>query len=76
MRLDPLKFPTEHLPTGTVPEKVARWEVGVDEYAQPVSVDLRQVPGVTVAGLPGKGKTSLINRLLSDWAPAPWVQFA
>jgi S-DNA-T family DNA segregation ATPase FtsK/SpoIIIE len=27
-------------------------------------------------GLPGKGKTSLINRLLSDWAPAPWVQFA
>ncbi|MFC9103126.1 FtsK/SpoIIIE domain-containing protein [Streptomyces rochei] len=76
VRLDPLKFPTEHRPIGTVPEKVAQWELGVDEYAQPVSVDLRQVPGVTVAGLPGKGKTSLINRLLSDWAPAPWVQFA
>ncbi|MGW5048663.1 AAA family ATPase [Streptomyces griseoluteus] len=76
VRLDPLKFPTEHRPTGKVPDKAARWDLGVDEYAQPVSVDLRQVPGVTVAGLPGYGKTSLINRLLSDWAPAPWVQFA
>ncbi|WP_369366181.1 cell division protein FtsK [Streptomyces sp. CG1] len=76
VRLDPLKFPTEHRPTGEEPEEAARWDLGVDEYAQPVSVDLRQVPGVTVGGLPGKGKTSLINRLLSDWAPAPWVQFA
>jgi S-DNA-T family DNA segregation ATPase FtsK/SpoIIIE len=39
-------------------------------------VDLTQVPGVTVAGLPGFGRTSLINRLLSDWAPSPAVQFA
>ncbi|WP_435227875.1 FtsK/SpoIIIE domain-containing protein [Streptomyces sp. Tue6028] len=76
VRLDPLKFPTEHRPTGTVPEKVARLDLGVDEYASPVSVDLRHVPGMTVGGLPGKGKTSLINKLLSDWAPAPWVQFA
>ncbi|WP_406200951.1 FtsK/SpoIIIE domain-containing protein [Streptomyces sp. NBC_01017] len=76
VRLDPLKFPTEHRPTGQIPEKAARWDLGVDEYAQPVSINLAQVPGVTVAGLPGYGKTSLINRLLSDWAPAPWVQFA
>ncbi|MEU8454882.1 cell division protein FtsK [Streptomyces griseoaurantiacus] len=76
VRLDPLKFRTEHRPTGLPPEKAARWDLGLDEYAQPVSVDLAQVPGVTVAGLPGYGKTSLINRLLSDWAPAPWVQFA
>jgi DNA segregation ATPase FtsK/SpoIIIE, S-DNA-T family len=76
VRLDPLKFPTEHRPTGKLPQKTAQWDLGVDEYAQPVSVDLRQVPGVTVAGLPGYGKTSLINRLLSDWAPAPWIQFA
>ncbi|MFF8905953.1 cell division protein FtsK [Streptomyces olivaceoviridis] len=76
VRLDPLKFPTEHRPTGKVPEKVARLDLGVDEYAQPVSVNLRHVTGMGVAGLPGKGKTSLINRLLSDWAPAPWVQFA
>lgn len=76
VRLDPLKLPTEHRPTGKVPEKVAQLDLGVDEYAQPVSVDLRHVPGMGVAGLPGKGKTQLINRLLSDWAPAPWVQFA
>lgn len=76
VRFDPLKLPSQHRPTGEVPTKVAQWDLGLDEYAQPVSVDLRQVPGMTVAGLPGKGKTSLINRLLSDWAPAPWVQFA
>lgn len=39
-------------------------------------MNLTQVPGVTVAGLPGFGKTSLINRLLADWAPSPAVQFA
>jgi DNA segregation ATPase FtsK/SpoIIIE, S-DNA-T family len=76
VRLDPLKFPTEHRPTGDVPDETARWDLGVDEYAQPVSVNLAQVPGVTVAGLPGFGKTSLVNRLLSDWAPSSSVQFA
>ncbi|MGW6138944.1 FtsK/SpoIIIE domain-containing protein [Streptomyces sp. NPDC055140] len=76
VRLDPLKFPIQHHPTGDVPDETARWDLGLDEYAQPVSVDLTQVPGVTVAGLPGFGKTSLINRLLSDWAPSPAVQFA
>ncbi|MGI5368857.1 FtsK/SpoIIIE domain-containing protein [Streptomyces iakyrus] len=76
VRLDPLKLPTEHRPTGDMPDETARWDLGLDEYAQPVSVDLTQVPGVTVAGLPGFGKTSLINRLLSDWAPSPCVQLA
>ncbi|MDU8996128.1 FtsK/SpoIIIE domain-containing protein [Streptomyces mirabilis] len=76
VRLDPLKFPTEHHPTGEVPDETARWDLGLDEYAQPVSVHLTQVPGVTVAGLPGFGKTSLVNRLLSDWAPSRAVQFA
>jgi S-DNA-T family DNA segregation ATPase FtsK/SpoIIIE len=76
VRLDPLKFPTEHHPTGEVPDETARWDLGLDEYAQPVSVNLTQVPGVTVAGLPGFGKTSLVNRLLSDWAPSRAVQFA
>ncbi|MEU9603998.1 cell division protein FtsK [Streptomyces sp. NPDC048057] len=76
VRVDPLKFPTEHHPTFDVPEESARWDLGLDEYARPVSLDLTQVPGVTVAGLPGFGKTSLVNRLLSDWAPSPAVQFA
>ncbi|MEU6374562.1 FtsK/SpoIIIE domain-containing protein [Streptomyces sp. NPDC046909] len=74
VRLDPLKFTTEHHPTGEIPEEIARWDLGLDEYAQPVSVDLTQVPGVTVAGLPGFGKTSLINRLICDWAPSPAIQ--
>ncbi|MGW0666417.1 FtsK/SpoIIIE domain-containing protein [Streptomyces sp. NPDC002746] len=76
VRLDPLTTATRHHPTGRAPEVAARWDLGVDEYAQPVTVDLTQVPGVTVAGLPGSGKTSLINRLMSDWAPSPAVQFA
>ncbi|MEU3340720.1 cell division protein FtsK [Streptomyces sp. NPDC006668] len=75
VRLDPLKFKTEHHPTGEAPDEIARWDLGLDEYAQPVSVDLTQVPGVTVAGLPGFGKTSLINRLICDWAPSSAIQF-
>ncbi|MET9507044.1 cell division protein FtsK [Streptomyces flavidovirens] len=75
VRVDPLTTRTEHVPTGAVPKKAATWHLGVDEYAQPVTVDLSQVPGVTVAGLPGFGKTSLINRLMCDWAPSPAIQF-
>ncbi|MFD0393960.1 hypothetical protein ACFQ3Z_22905 [Streptomyces nogalater] len=58
VRVDPLITKTEHTPTGKVPASMAVWDVGVDEYAQPVSVNLAEVPGVTVAGLPGFGKTS------------------
>lgn len=76
VRLDPLKSPTVHRPTLVALEETARWDLGVDEYARPVSVHLAQVPGVVTAGLPGFGKTSLINRLLSDWAPWDAVQFA
>ncbi|MFH8567579.1 FtsK/SpoIIIE domain-containing protein [Streptomyces sp. NPDC017993] len=76
VRVDPLTTPTEHVPTGEVPEELATWHLGVDEYAQPVTVALSNVPGVTVAGLPGYGKTSLINRFICDCAPAPQIQFA
>ncbi|MBO8187919.1 FtsK/SpoIIIE domain-containing protein [Streptomyces spirodelae] len=76
VRVDPLIVPTEHVPTGEVPEELARWHLGLDEYAQPVSVDLSDVPGVTVAGLPGFGKTSLVNRFICDTAPSAAVQFA
>lgn len=76
VRVDPLIVPSEHTPTGTVPEELAVWHLGLDEYAQPVSVSLSDVPGVTVAGLPGFGKTSLINRFLCDTAPSAAIQYA
>lgn len=76
VRVDPLVVPTEHTPTGEVPEELALWRLGLDEYAQPVSVSLSDVPGVTVAGLPGFGKTSLVNRFLCDTAPSAAIQYA
>ncbi|MFE7558500.1 cell division protein FtsK [Kitasatospora sp. NPDC057500] len=76
VRLDPLITPTEHVPTGTVPGSLDTWGLGLDEYADDVSLPLANVPGVTVAGLPGFGKTSLINKLICDLAPSEAVQFA
>ncbi|MET7795955.1 cell division protein FtsK [Streptomyces decoyicus] len=76
VRVDPLITPTQHVPTGKHPEKLTKWLLGLDEYAQSVSVDLAEVPGVTVAGLPGFGKSSLINRFICDCAPSPAIQFA
>ncbi|GAA3856791.1 FtsK/SpoIIIE domain-containing protein [Streptomyces sedi] len=76
VRHDPLAVPTEHIPTGLVPEVVSRWNLGLDEYASKVVVSLAEVPGVAMAGLPGYGKTSLINKLVCDLAPSPAVQFA
>ncbi|MFI0775494.1 cell division protein FtsK [Streptomyces sp. NPDC021212] len=76
VRVDPLVVPTEHTPTGEVPEELALWRLGLDEYAQPVDVSLSDVPGVTVAGLPGFGKTSLVNRFLCDTAPSAAIQYA
>ncbi|ONK12598.1 FtsK/SpoIIIE domain-containing protein [Streptomyces sp. MP131-18] len=76
VRHDPLAASTEHVPSGEVPEVVSRWALGLDEYASDVVVSLAEVPGVTVAGLPGFGKTSLINKLVCDLAPSPAVQFA
>lgn len=76
VRVDPLLTRTTRVPTGEMPRELARWHLGLDEYAQPVSVDLAEVPGVTVAGLPGFGKTSNINGFICDAAPSPAVQFA
>ncbi|MFH8223143.1 hypothetical protein ACH4C2_27885 [Streptomyces sp. NPDC018057] len=68
VRSDPLTTPTEHRPTGRPPTDLTRWELGVDEYAAQVCVSLANVPGVTMAGVPGAGKTSGVNKYL---APAP-----
>ncbi|KUJ64042.1 cell division protein FtsK [Streptomyces albus subsp. albus] len=76
VRVDPLLTPAERRPTGAIPEQVTTWNLGLDEYAQPLSVELTEVPGVTVAGLPGFGKTSLVNGFICDTAPSPAVQFA
>lgn len=76
VRVDPLITPTEHMPTGRPPKEHALWELGVDEFGIPVSVRLKDVPGITVGGLPGYGKTSLTNRLVCDWAPSAAVQYA
>ncbi|MFF7648714.1 cell division protein FtsK [Streptomyces sp. NPDC007983] len=76
VRVDPLIVPTEHTPTGSAPETLTAWNLGLDEYAQPVNVSLSDVPGVTVAGLPGYGKTSLINKFICDTAPSAAIQYA
>ncbi|RKN36871.1 FtsK/SpoIIIE domain-containing protein [Streptomyces hoynatensis] len=76
VRHDPLASATDHVPSGQAPEVVSRWNLGLDEYAAEVVVSLAEVPGVTVAGLPGFGKTSLINKLICDLAPSSAVQFA
>ncbi|MFD3555084.1 cell division protein FtsK [Streptomyces goshikiensis] len=76
VRSDPLTTPTEHRPTGRPPTDLTRWELGVDEYAAQVCVSLANVPGVTVAGTPGSGKTSGINKFVCDFAPSAAVQIA
>lgn len=78
VRVDPLIAPTSWTPTGAVPtaQDYDSWLIGVDEYAAPVRVRIRDVPGVSMGGLPGSGKTSLNNGLLARYAPAGCVQFA
>jgi DNA segregation ATPase FtsK/SpoIIIE, S-DNA-T family len=76
VRRDPLIEPYHRVPTGGPPTELDRWEVGRDEYAEPVFVRLNNVPGASISGLPGYGKTSAINGLLADFAPSPAFQFA
>ncbi|MYY82479.1 MULTISPECIES: cell division protein FtsK [unclassified Streptomyces] len=75
VRVDPLITPTTHVPNGHPPEEHAVWDLGVDEFGMPVFVPLKEVPGATVGGLPGFGKTSCVNRLVCDWAPSSAIQF-
>lgn len=74
VRSDPLTTPTAHRPTGLPPVELTRWELGIDEFAAKVCVSLANVPGVTVAGVPGAGKTSGVNKFVCDFAPSPAVQ--
>jgi S-DNA-T family DNA segregation ATPase FtsK/SpoIIIE len=78
VRRDPLAVPTSYVPDAralSVPADLSSVEVGTDEYAEPVSLRLSGVSGVTVAGLPGYGKTSFLLGLVARLAPSPAVQF-
>ncbi|MDJ0342515.1 FtsK/SpoIIIE domain-containing protein [Streptomyces sp. PH10-H1] len=76
VRLDPLTLPTMHVPTGFPPYDITAWDLGIDEYADDVVLSLANVAGVCIAGLPGTGKTSTLNRLICDFGPSDAVQFA
>jgi DNA segregation ATPase FtsK/SpoIIIE, S-DNA-T family len=76
VRRDPLIEPYVSVPTGQAPAELDRWEVGRDEYARPTDLRLSNVPGISVAGLPGYGKTSLVNALIARLAASPAVQLA
>ncbi|SHL61058.1 cell division protein FtsK [Streptomyces yunnanensis] len=76
VRTDPLGETTHYVPDGTAPAELTVWPLGVDEYGDSVPVALSNVPGVCVAGLPGYGKTSLINAFIARYAPSDAVQFA
>lgn len=76
VRTDPLITPTVFWPSGVEPPDLTVWDIGVDEYAERVALRMADVPGMTVAGLPGYGKTSLIARIFCTLAPSGAVQFA
>ncbi len=76
VRIDPLAAKTRYRPGLTVPATLRVWPMGEDEYAKPVAAALSNVPGIAVAGLPGYGKTSLVNSLIGRFAPSDVVQFA
>ncbi len=75
VRNEPLHTPILFTPTGKRPKDLGVWDLGVDEYAQAVALRMANVPGMAVAGLPGYGKSSLINALIARLSPSDAVQF-
>lgn len=75
IRRDPLLVPLAH--DGTFAEHFPReLRLGLDEFAAWRSLRLgRNTTGVIVAGLPGTGKSSLINGWLCDLAGTPAAKF-
>ena len=72
---DPLGQPWHLIPDG---RPLCDWmlHVGVDDEGETVLFALSNLSGVTVAGVPGTGKTSLQRWWLSQLAPHPAVQIA
>jgi S-DNA-T family DNA segregation ATPase FtsK/SpoIIIE len=72
---DPLAERFEVVPGGGVID-LAALHVGRDEWGEEVTISLSNVSGITIGGLPGYGKTSLIGHWFAQLAPSPAVQFA
>jgi S-DNA-T family DNA segregation ATPase FtsK/SpoIIIE len=72
---DPLAQPWKVTPDR---RPLVDWQlhVGIDEDANPVLLPLANLSGITVAGVPGTGKTSLQRWWLCQLAPHPAVQIA
>jgi S-DNA-T family DNA segregation ATPase FtsK/SpoIIIE len=72
---DPLAEPYRVTPTGQAPT-VWALQLGRDDEGNEVWLPLANLSGITTAGLPGYGKTSLAGHCLAQLAPSPAVQFA
>ena len=72
---DPLAEAWHVTPNG---QPLADWQlhVGIDDEANHVILPLANLSGVTIAGVPGTGKTSLQRWWLCQLAPHPAVQTA
>jgi S-DNA-T family DNA segregation ATPase FtsK/SpoIIIE len=72
---DPLAGPWHITPDG---QALADWRlhVGVDDEGSHVHLPLANLSGITVAGVPGTGKTSLQRWWFCQLAPHPAVQIA
>jgi S-DNA-T family DNA segregation ATPase FtsK/SpoIIIE len=75
LRTDPLTLPlpADQVPPGVITSPL-RLYAGRDEWAADRWISLPGLTGITVGGLPGYGKTSLINSWLMQLAGLP-VQF-
>jgi S-DNA-T family DNA segregation ATPase FtsK/SpoIIIE len=73
--VDPLGNAYEVRPDGGAAD-FGRLHVGRDEWGEEVTISLTEVSGITVGGLPGYGKTSLVGHWFAQLAPSPAVQFA
>jgi DNA segregation ATPase FtsK/SpoIIIE, S-DNA-T family len=79
LREDPLAVPfgPDQCPGGTFePHRPDILYVGRDDFGADRYLPLRGLTGICVSGLPGYGKTSLINSWLCQLAPTPAVQLA
>lgn len=75
LRTDPLTLPfsADEMPPSVVTNPL-RLYLGRDEWAAHRWLNLPGLTGITIGGLPGYGKTSLVNSLLMQLAGMP-VQF-